>query len=82
MVKGRQRECVRLYVRGTILGYKRSKSNQYPNISLLQIERINIKEEVLLLCIISFGTWSKASRTAIPSLFTMIYGKLGTIHIR
>ncbi|KAK1409394.1 hypothetical protein QVD17_35920 [Tagetes erecta] len=46
MVKGRQGERVRLYTRGTILGYKRSKSNQYPNTSLVQIEGVNTKEEV------------------------------------
>ncbi|XP_010539981.1 PREDICTED: 60S ribosomal protein L35a-3-like [Tarenaya hassleriana] len=46
MVKGRQGERVRLYVRGTILGYKRSKSNQYPNTSLVQIEGVNTQEEV------------------------------------
>ncbi|CAI8590648.1 unnamed protein product [Vicia faba] len=46
MVKGRQGERVRLYVRGTILGYKRSKLNQYPNTSLVQIEGVNTKEEV------------------------------------
>ncbi|XP_047339026.1 60S ribosomal protein L35a-3-like [Impatiens glandulifera] len=46
MVKGRQGETIRLYVRGTILGYKRSKSNQYPSTSLLQIEGVNTKEEV------------------------------------
>ncbi|KAL0451066.1 UNVERIFIED_CONTAM: 60S ribosomal protein L35a-3 [Sesamum latifolium] len=46
MVKGRQGERVRLYVRGTILGYKRSKSNQYPNTSLIQIEGVNTQEEV------------------------------------
>ncbi|KAJ8542099.1 hypothetical protein K7X08_016965 [Anisodus acutangulus] len=46
MVKGRQGERVRLYTRGTVLGYKRSKSNQYPNTSLVQIEGVNTKEEV------------------------------------
>ncbi|KAI7744370.1 hypothetical protein M8C21_013823 [Ambrosia artemisiifolia] len=46
MVKGRQGERVRLYTRGTILGYKRSKSNQYPNTSLVQVEGVNTKEEV------------------------------------
>nr|GMD70615.1 60S ribosomal protein L35a-3 [Ipomoea batatas] len=46
MVKGSQGERVRLYTRGTILGYKRSKSNQYPNTSLIQIEGVNTKEEV------------------------------------
>ncbi|KAH7840064.1 hypothetical protein Vadar_012256 [Vaccinium darrowii] len=70
MVKGRQGERVRLYVRGTILGYKRSKSNQYPNTSLIQIEGVNTKEEV---------TWSSgltvtavlfelsSSRTSLPN---------------
>ncbi|XP_031108484.1 probable sugar phosphate/phosphate translocator At3g11320 [Ipomoea triloba] len=46
MVKGSQGERVRLYVRGTVLGYKRSKSNQYPNTSLIQIEGVNTQEEV------------------------------------
>ncbi|KAF2288569.1 hypothetical protein GH714_008643 [Hevea brasiliensis] len=50
MVKSRQGENVRLYVRGTILGYKRSKSNQYPNTSLIQIEGVNTKEEVNWYC--------------------------------
>ncbi|KAG5533478.1 hypothetical protein RHGRI_027602 [Rhododendron griersonianum] len=45
----------RLYVRGTILGYKRSKSNQYPNTSLIQIEGVNTKEEV---------TWYQGKRIA------------------
>ncbi|GAB2288454.1 60S ribosomal protein L35a-1, partial [Dionaea muscipula] len=36
----------RLYVRGSFLGYKRSKSNQYLNTSLIQIEGVNTKEEV------------------------------------
>ena len=40
------KERVRLYTRGTILGYKRSKSNQYPNTSLLQIKGVNSKNEV------------------------------------
>ncbi|GAB2211147.1 hypothetical protein Droror1_Dr00016439 [Drosera rotundifolia] len=55
MVKGRQGERVRLYVRGSILGYKRSKSNQYPNTSLIQIEGVNTKEE---------GTWYQGKRMA------------------
>ncbi|KAF3968778.1 hypothetical protein CMV_007364 [Castanea mollissima] len=59
MVKGRQGERVRLYVRGTILGYKRSKSNQYPNTSLIQIEGVNTKDEV--------GWW--LGRTVTAALF-------------
>uniref|UniRef100_A0A3B6B050 Uncharacterized protein n=1 Tax=Triticum aestivum TaxID=4565 RepID=A0A3B6B050_WHEAT len=37
---------VRLYVHGTILGYKRPKSNQYEMTSLVQIEGVNTKEDV------------------------------------
>eukprot|EP00897_Mesotaenium_endlicherianum_P005688 jgi/Mesen1/5147/ME000255S04127 len=39
-------ERVRLYVRGSILGYKRGKSNQHPGTSLIQVEGVNTKEEV------------------------------------
>ncbi|KAI5346520.1 PREDICTED: 60S ribosomal [Prunus dulcis] len=46
MVKERQGERIRLYVGGTVLGYKRSKSNQYPGTSLIQINGVNTKEEV------------------------------------
>ncbi|KAG6527229.1 hypothetical protein ZIOFF_009324 [Zingiber officinale] len=46
MVKERSNDRVRLYVHGRILGYKRSKSNQYENTSLVQIEGVNTKEEV------------------------------------
>ncbi|KAG6763733.1 hypothetical protein POTOM_031172 [Populus tomentosa] len=42
----RRESDIRLYVRGTVLGYKRSKSNQYANTSLIQIEGVNTKEEV------------------------------------
>ncbi|XP_012845792.1 PREDICTED: 60S ribosomal protein L35a-3-like [Erythranthe guttata] len=46
MVKGRQGERVRLYVRGTCNGWCRSKSNLYPNTSLIHIEGVNTQEEV------------------------------------
>ncbi|KAI5010369.1 hypothetical protein ZWY2020_012506 [Hordeum vulgare] len=36
MVKGRTGQRVKLYVRGSILGFKRSKSNQYQNTSLMR----------------------------------------------
>ncbi|KAL4325349.1 hypothetical protein GQ457_11G009300 [Hibiscus cannabinus] len=68
MVKGRQGERVRLYVRGTILGYKRSKSNQYPNTSLIQIEGVNTKEEVawLLGLMVTAGLFVLSSSLTFP----------------
>ncbi|VAI30613.1 unnamed protein product [Triticum turgidum subsp. durum] len=46
MVKGRTGQRVRLYVRSTILGFKRSKPNQYESTSLVQVEGVNTKEDV------------------------------------
>ncbi|XBI82148.1 hypothetical protein VPH35_090901 [Triticum aestivum] len=46
MVKGRTGQCIRLYVQGTILGFKRSKSNQYESTSLVQVEGVNTKEDM------------------------------------
>ncbi|CAG7905563.1 unnamed protein product [Brassica rapa] len=79
-MKGRQGERVRLYVRGTVLGYKRSKSNQYPNTSLIQIEGVNTTEEV---------TWYKGKRMAYiykaktkknGSHYRCIWGKVARPH--
>ncbi|KAH7288074.1 hypothetical protein KP509_31G011000 [Ceratopteris richardii] len=38
--------CIYVHKRGSILGYKRGKSNQYPSTSLIQIEGVNTVEEV------------------------------------
>ncbi|KAK4757870.1 hypothetical protein SAY87_019171 [Trapa incisa] len=46
MLKVRLGERVRLYVRGIVLRYKRSKSNQYPSTSFIQIEGVNTIEDV------------------------------------
>lgn len=38
-------ERVRLYVRGSIMGYKRSKANQHSHTSLIKIDGVETKEE-------------------------------------
>jgi large subunit ribosomal protein L35Ae len=38
-------ETVRLYVKGSILGYKRSKANQYSHTSLIKLDGVVSKEE-------------------------------------
>lgn len=80
MVKGRQGERVRLYVRGTILGYKRSKSNQYPNTSLIQIEGVNTKEEVAWYCGKRMAYIYKAKVKKDGSHFRCIWGKVTRPH--
>ncbi|KAK3418999.1 hypothetical protein EUGRSUZ_H04737 [Eucalyptus grandis] len=76
MVKGRQGERVRLYVRGTILGYKRSKSNQYPNTSLIQIEGVNTQEEVAWYCGKRMAYIYKAKVKKNGSHYRCIWGKV------
>ncbi|WOK97939.1 hypothetical protein Cni_G06647 [Canna indica] len=80
MVKGRQGERVRLYVRGTILGYKRSKSNQYENTSLVQIEGVNTKEEVAWYCGKRMAYIYKAKTKANGTRFRCIWGKVARAH--
>ncbi|KAH1211908.1 60S ribosomal protein L35a-3 [Glycine max] len=80
MVKGRQGERVRLYVRGSILGYKRSKSNQYPSTSLIQIENVNSKEEVAWYCGKRMAYIYKAKVKKNGSHYRCIWGKVTRPH--
>ncbi|CAI0411055.1 unnamed protein product [Linum tenue] len=80
MVKGREGERVRLYVRGTILGYKRSKANQYPNTSLIQIEGVNTKEEVAWYAGKRLAYIYKAKVKKDGSHYRCIWGKVSRSH--
>ncbi|KAL8171599.1 hypothetical protein V2J09_023403 [Rumex salicifolius] len=79
MVKG-QGERVRLYVRGSILGYKRSKSNQYPSTSLIQIEGVNTKEEVAWYAGKKMAYIYKAKTKKNGSHYRCIWGKVSRPH--
>ncbi|KAF3779296.1 60S ribosomal protein L35a-1 [Nymphaea thermarum] len=80
MVKGRQGERVRLYVRGTVLGYKRSKSNQYENTSLIQVEGVNTKEDVAWYCGKRLAYIYKAKVKKNGSHYRCIWGKVTRPH--
>ncbi|XP_058106736.1 large ribosomal subunit protein eL33y-like [Magnolia sinica] len=80
MVKGRQGKHVRLYVQGTILGYKRLKSNQYQSTSLVQIEGVNMKEEVTWYCGKRMVYIYKAKVKKDGSLYRCIWGKVTHPH--
>ncbi|KAF5199877.1 60S ribosomal protein L35a-4 [Thalictrum thalictroides] len=79
-MKGRQGERVRLYVRGTVLGYKRSKSNQYPSTSLVQIEGVNTKEDVAWYAGKKMAYIYKAKVKKNGSHYRCIWGKVTRPH--
>ncbi|TXG69519.1 hypothetical protein EZV62_004454 [Acer yangbiense] len=67
---------VRLYVHGTILGYVRSKSNQYSNIPLIQIDGVKTKQEVTWHVRKSMTYIYKAETVKNTSFYCCIWGKL------
>ncbi|ONK62139.1 uncharacterized protein A4U43_C07F750 [Asparagus officinalis] len=61
-------------------GYKRSKSNQYENTSLLQIEGVNTKEEVAWYCGKRLAYIYKAKVKTGGSHYRCIWGKVTRPH--
>ncbi|TXG69518.1 hypothetical protein EZV62_004453 [Acer yangbiense] len=73
---------VRLYVHGTILSYVRSKSNQYSNIPLIQIDGVKTKQEVTWYVRKSMTYIYKAEMGKNTSLYCCIWGKEKKISVR
>ncbi|KAK1576595.1 hypothetical protein Q3G72_015152 [Acer saccharum] len=67
---------VRLYVHGTILGYVRSKSNQYSNTPLIQIDEVKTKQEVTWYVGKSMTYIYEVETEKNTSLYYCIWGKL------
>ncbi|XP_066377797.1 large ribosomal subunit protein eL33w-like [Miscanthus floridulus] len=80
MVKGRTGQGVRLYARGTILGYKRSKSNQYETTSLVQIEGVNTKEDAAWYAGKRMAYIYKAKTKSSETRYRCIWGKVTRPH--
>ncbi|ESR44885.1 hypothetical protein CICLE_v10003325mg, partial [Citrus x clementina] len=64
----------------TILGYKRSKSNQYSNTSLIQIEGVNAKEKVAWNCGKYLAYIYKAKTKKSWTHYHCIWGKVAKSH--
>ncbi|XP_044336674.1 60S ribosomal protein L35a-1-like [Triticum aestivum] len=80
MVKGRTGQRVRLYIRGTILGFKRSTSNQYESTSLVQVEGVNTKEDVAWYAGKHLAYVYKAKTKSNDTHYRCLWGKITRPH--
>ncbi|KAK9857942.1 hypothetical protein WJX84_005625 [Apatococcus fuscideae] len=73
-------EPVRLYVPGSILGYRRSKSDQYTNVSLIKIHGCESKAEVDFYLGKRIAYIYKAKTVRKGTRFRVIWGKVARPH--
>jgi len=73
-------EKVRLYVKGSILGYKRSKANQNMNTALLSIDGVVTKKEVDFYLGKRIAFIYKARTQKKGTLYRAMWGKVARAH--
>ena len=73
-------EPTTLYVKGRVLGYKRSKVNQYETTSLIKIQNLNQKADVPFYLGKRVAYIYKAKREIHNSKFRVIWGKVTRAH--
>eukprot|EP00386_Alphamonas_edax_P006352 GDKI01020584.1.p1 GENE.GDKI01020584.1~~GDKI01020584.1.p1 ORF type:complete len:131 (-),score=37.49 GDKI01020584.1:159-524(-) len=70
----------RLYSRGVVMGYKRSKINQDPNASLVKIEGVNTRADTAFYLGKRVAYVFKAHTESKGSKFRVIWGKVRRAH--
>mmetsp|Transcript_81886 Transcript_81886/g.154581 ORF Transcript_81886/g.154581 Transcript_81886/m.154581 type:complete len:123 (+) Transcript_81886:82-450(+) len=74
------KQPVRLYTKGVITGYKRSKSNTYPNCTLLKIEGVLTREDTKFYCGKKVAYVYKAKKEVKNSKYRVLWGKVRRPH--
>mmetsp|Transcript_10983 Transcript_10983/g.20484 ORF Transcript_10983/g.20484 Transcript_10983/m.20484 type:complete len:125 (+) Transcript_10983:80-454(+) len=74
------KQPVRLYTKGVITGYKRSKSNTYPNCTLLKIEGVLTKEDTKFYLGKRVAYVYKAKKEVKNSKYRVLWGKVRRPH--
>ncbi|CAG8482408.1 6508_t:CDS:2 [Paraglomus brasilianum] len=73
-------KAVRLYAKGRVLGYKRSKVNQSPNTTLVKIEGVTAKEETQFYLGKHIAYVYRAKREKDGSKIRIIWGRIARPH--
>merc|ERR1712167_6969 len=73
-------ERVRLYVKGLVLGFKRSKSDQHGHTSLIQLQDVNSKDEVDFYLGKKLAYIYKAKTKKMGTQYRCIWGKVNRAH--
>eukprot|EP00434_Breviolum_minutum_P011525 symbB.v1.2.010161.t1/scaffold659.1/size175721/2 len=79
-LKPKTKQPVRLYAKGVILGYKRSKSNCYSNCTLLKIDGVRTKEDTQFYVGKRVAYVYKAKKELQGSKFRVMWGKVRRSH--
>ncbi|CEL92087.1 unnamed protein product [Vitrella brassicaformis CCMP3155] len=79
-IKKQGKQPVRLYQKGVVLGYKRSKVNQDPNSTLLKIQGVNTRDDANWYLGKRVAYVYKAKKMVKGSRFRAIWGKVRRPH--
>merc|ERR550537_760098 len=74
------KQPVRLYAKGVITGYKRSKSNSYPTCTLLKIDGVRTREDTQFYHGKRVAYVYKAKKEVKNSKYRVIWGKVRRAH--
>merc|ERR1719375_1036280 len=78
--KAGTKQPVRLYAKGVILGYKRSKSNVYPNTTLLKVDGVRTREDCTYYLGKRVAYVFKAKKEVKNSKYRVMWGKIRRPH--
>mmetsp|Transcript_62476 Transcript_62476/g.99055 ORF Transcript_62476/g.99055 Transcript_62476/m.99055 type:complete len:123 (-) Transcript_62476:45-413(-) len=74
------KQPVRLYAKGVITGYKRSKSNTYPTCTLIKIDGVRTKEDTKFYHGKRVAYVYKAKKEVKNSKYRVLWGKVRRAH--